>query len=308
MKAAQIRRQHLVSQVLLKQFTMAGLDASGRQLRPVDVRNPERRNKLASTRTCGWADTFVAFDSASAEKLWDSVETRTPAAFEAVRAGTPFANPLHVEALRDLVVLHYVRSHRYHSVYTNAFEAVSTKLRGQLVRQFPEELRREALRQTRLHLDGSGPLTAFAERLIEQSEVTQEFENGKLFRTSIENMFNKVRAEAAKWRLEVLTPESGQFLIGDNPAVSVRTDRKPFSYNMAVGDAHSIVLPISPRHLLALGRDNLVGTIPRAAVNDLNTVQIRAADQYVYMHPQSTRLEAFARDTATRWRTDRTDR
>lgn len=306
-KAAYIRRQHLVSQVLLKQFTTAGPEGSGLQLRPVDVRHPERRNKLASTRTCGWVDTFVAFDSASAEKLWDSVERGAHAAFEAVYAGTPFANPLHVEALRDLVVLHYVRSHRYRSVYTNAFETVSVKLRGQLVRQYPEQLRREALRQTRLHLAGPGSLDAFAERLIEQSEVAQEFENGKLFRTSIEDMFHKVRAAAAKWHLEVLTPESGQFLVGDNPGVSVRTDTKPFSYNMAFNDAHSIVLPISPRHLLALGRENLVGTIPRATVNDLNTVQIRAADQYVYMHPRSTRLETFARVTARRWRADRTD-
>lgn len=308
MKAAQIRRQHLVSQVLLKQFTTAGPEGSGLQLRPIDVRNPERRTKLASTRTCGWADTFVAFDSASAEKLWDSVESRAHAAFEAVRAGTPFADPVHVEALRDLVVLHFVRSYRYRDVYTKAFETVSVKLRGQLIRHYPEQLRREALRQTRLHLDGSGPLGAFAERLIEQSEVAQEFENGKLFRTSIEGMFHKVRTEAAKWRLEVLTPESGQFLVGDNPGVSVRTDTKPFAYSMAFNDAHSIVLPISPRHLLALGRENLVGTIPRATVNDLNTVQIRAAEQYVYMHPRSTRLETFARDTAKRWHTDHANR
>jgi hypothetical protein len=149
----------------------------------------------------------VAFDSVSAEKSWASVERRAHSAFEAVRAGTPFADPLHVEVLRDLVVLHYVRSHRYRDVYTNAFETVSGKLRGQL--------------------DGSGPLSAFAERLIEQSEVTQDFGNGKLFRTSIEGMFNKVRAEAAKRHLEVLTPESGQFLVGDNPGVSVRTDAKP---------------------------------------------------------------------------------
>ncbi|MFI1926285.1 hypothetical protein [Streptomyces sp. NPDC020377] len=194
--------------------------SSGLQLRPVDVRNPERRNKLASTLTCGWADTFVAFDSASAEKLWDSVERGAYAAFEAVYAGTPFADPLHVEALRDLVVLHYVRSHRYRSVYTKAFETVSVKLRSQLVRQYPEQLRREALRQTRLHLAGSGSLGAFAERLIERSEVAQEFENGKLFRTSIEGMFHKVRAAAAKWHLEVLTLESGQLLGMPSPLAS----------------------------------------------------------------------------------------
>ncbi|WP_405475273.1 hypothetical protein [Streptomyces sp. NBC_00009] len=79
-----------------------------------------------------------------------------------MQAGTPFADPLHVEVLRDLVVLHYVRSHRYRGVYTNAFKTVSVNLRSKLIKQYPEQLRREALRQTGLHLTGSpgDPATA----------------------------------------------------------------------------------------------------------------------------------------------------
>lgn len=276
---------------------MLGPKGSGWQLLPFDVWNPERRQKLKGPGACGTSKDFVAFDSASAEDLWGSVETRVPAALAAVKAGTPFADPLHVEVLRDLVVLHYVRSHRYRGVYTSAFETVRVNVRGELIRQYPEHVRREALRQTGLHLPGSGSLGSFAERLIEQSEATQDFGSGKLFRTSIENMLNKVRVMAAKWHLEVLTPESGQFLIGDNPAVTVRTDTTPFSYNMAFGDAHSIVLSIGPRHLLALGPENMVVSIPRAIVNEINTVQIHAADGYVYMHPRSD-LETFARAKA----------
>ncbi|MDG9709372.1 DUF4238 domain-containing protein [Streptomyces sp. DH10] len=307
MAAAQISRQHLVSQVLLRQFTMLDPKGRGWQLQPFDVCNPERRNKLKSPRRCGWVEDFVAFDSASAEDLWGSVETRAPAALAAVQAGTPFADPMHIEALRDLVVLHFVRSHRYRGVYTSAFGTVRVNVRSKLIRQYPEQLRREALRQTGLHLDGSGSLGTFAERLVEQSEVTQDFGSGKLFRTSIENMFNKVRAMASKWHLEVLTAESGQFLIGDNPAVTVRTDATPFSYNMAFGDAHSIVLPIGPRHLLALGPKNTLGSIPRAVVDEINTVQILASDRYVYMHPRSE-LETFARAKARQRQADRVNR
>lgn len=304
-KAARItRQQHVVSKVLLKQFAMNEPDDRGPQVRPVDVHFPERSNKLKSARACGWADNYIAYDSASAEDLWNSVEVRAPAAFKAVHAGTPFADPLHVETLRDLIVLHYVRSHRYRDVYTNAFETVRAKVPSELVERFPEALRREALRQTGLHLAGADALNAFAERLVEQSEVTQDFGSGALFRTSIESMFHKVRAKSANWHLEILRPESGQFLIGDNPALTVRRDTTPWLCNMAIGDAHSIVLPISPRHLLALGRQNIAGTIPRASVNQLNTVQVLAADRYVYMHPRSTRLEAFARETAKRWRPD----
>ncbi|MEU9108762.1 hypothetical protein AB0D54_31410 [Streptomyces xanthophaeus] len=58
-------------------------------------------------------------------------------------------------------------------------------------------------------------------------------------------------------------------------------------YNMAFGDAHAIVLPIGPGHLLAFGAGDLMGSIPKAEVDALNTVQILAADRYVYMHPDS---------------------
>lgn len=291
--AQQTSRQHIISQVLLKQFTMPGTRGCGWQLLPFDLRNPGRVHKLKSTRACGWAENFVAFDSTSAEELWCDVERRTPAAFSAVRAGTPFADPLHVAALRDLVVLHYVRSHHYRDVHADAFERARIGLVGKLISKFPEQLRREALRETGLHLSGPASLGAFAERLIERSEVVRDHESGKLFRASIEDTFYKVRAKASTWRLEVITPESGQFLIGDNPAVTLSVEGNRTTYGMAFGDAQTLVLPIGPKHMLALGPDNLMLTVPQSLVDRLNTVQVHAADRYVYMHPKSD-LEAFA--------------
>ncbi|KMS75900.1 hypothetical protein ACZ91_64390 [Streptomyces regensis] len=90
-----------------------------------------------------------------------SVETRAPAALVAVHAGAPFTDPLHVETLRDLVVLHYVRSHRYRNVHASAFETTRVRLRGELTRRFAERLRREALRRTGLHLASPGSLDVF---------------------------------------------------------------------------------------------------------------------------------------------------
>lgn len=57
---------------------------------------------------------------------------------------------------------------------------------------------------------GPAALGAFAERLIERST-----ESDGLFRTSIEETFHKMRDPASTRRLEVITPETGQFLIGD---------------------------------------------------------------------------------------------
>ncbi|MFF3943149.1 hypothetical protein [Streptomyces phaeofaciens] len=49
--AQQTSRQHLISRVLLKQFTMRAPKGSGWQLLPIDLRNPGRVHKLRSTST-----------------------------------------------------------------------------------------------------------------------------------------------------------------------------------------------------------------------------------------------------------------
>lgn len=297
MTSPRVSRQHLVSQTLLKQFTLQGPRGSGRRLLPVDVVHPERSNKLKSTRACGSVRDFITFDPCSSEKLWGAVEQDVPAALAAVAAGDPFTDPAHGDTLRDLVALHYVRSHRYHKTYFTSFEKVCGDLRHNVVRHHPDRLRSEAQRQTGLHLVGTGGLDAFAQRMIEQSETMQIFTSGELFRSSIESMFNKVRERTRSRNIEVLTPASGQFLIGDNPAVAVRFDTGSFTHGMAFDDAQSVVLPVGPRHLLALGPANTVSSIPKSYVDLMNSVQVLAAHRYVYLHPRSN-LEEFARRVA----------
>ncbi|MEU3862197.1 hypothetical protein AB0F03_33440 [Streptomyces sp. NPDC028722] len=55
---------------------------------------------------------------------------------------------------------------------------------------------------------------------------------------------------------------------------------------MAFGGAHTLILPIGPKHLLVLGPENPMGTSPQVLVDRLNTVQVHAAEHYVYMHRQ----------------------
>jgi hypothetical protein len=242
---------------------------------------------------------FVAVDSPSVEALWGDVERRVPAAFAAVRAGTPFADPLNVDVLRDLVVLHYVRSLHYRDVHTDAVEQVRTRLVANVTSQYPEQLRLEALRETDLYLSGPASLGAFAERLIERSSVMRDRESGKLFRTSIEKTFHQMRDLASTRRLEVITPETGQFLIGDNPALTLSVEGSRTMYGMAFGDAQALVLPIGPRHMLSLGTEDVILTVPQSFVDRLNALQVHAAHRYVYMHPESG-LEPFVERAAQR--------
>ncbi|MFD8710907.1 DUF4238 domain-containing protein [Streptomyces anulatus] len=297
--AQQTSRQHLVSQVLLKEFTMPEPKGSSRQLLPFDLHNPGRVHKRMPTSRCGWVENFVAVDSPSVEALWGDVERRVPAAFAAVHVGTPFADPLHVDVLRDLVVLHYVRSLHYRDVHTDSVERARTRLVAKVISQYPEQLRLEALRETGLYLSGPASLGAFAERLIERSSVMRDRESGKLFRTSIEDTFHKMRDLASTRRLEVITPETGQFLIGDNPALTLSVKGSRTMYGMAFGDARTLLLPIGPRHMLSLGTKDVMLTVPQSFVDRLNAVQVHAAHRYVYMHPESG-LEPFVERAAQR--------
>jgi hypothetical protein len=264
---------------------------------PFDLDHPERHHKRKPVSRCGWVKNFVAFESASAEHLWNGIETRVPTALDAVRHGTPFADSAHAEVLRSLVVLHYVRSYHFREVHLNALEKVRATLRVTLPRDLPGPLYREALRATGLHLTEPEALATYAERLIDQSEVVQDHESGKLFRENIEEMFHKVLQKASMWQVEIHTPESGQFLIGDNAGITIRQDENKTEYGMAFNDATSMVLPIGPRHLVALGPHNKVNTLDAATVAALNTVQVLAARRYVYMHPSSN-LQPFVAKVA----------
>ncbi|GAA4659108.1 hypothetical protein GCM10023347_08060 [Streptomyces chumphonensis] len=268
-----------------------------RQLLPFDLHNPGRVHKRMPTSRCGWVENFVAVDSPSVEALWGDVERRVPAALAAVRAGHPFADPLHVEVLRDLVVLHYVRSLHYRDVHTNSIDRARMRLIAKVIRQYPEQLRLEALREMGLYLSGPAALGAFAERLIERSTIMRDRESGKLFRTSVEDTFHKMRDLASTRRLEVVTPATGQFLIGDNPALTLCVKEGRTIYGMAFGDAQTLILPIGPKCLLSLGPENVTLTVPQTFVDRLNAVQVRAAYRYVYLHPESG-LEPFVERAA----------
>ncbi|WP_260474585.1 DUF4238 domain-containing protein [Streptomyces sp. WAC 05379] len=158
-------RQHLVSQVLLAEFTAPEPKGGSQQLLPFDLHHPGRVHKRMHPRQCGWFENFVAVDSASVEALWGDVERRVPVAIAAVHAGTPLANPRHAATLRDLIVLHFVRSHHYRDMHTASFERARTRLVAKVTRKYPERLRLEALRESGLHLSGPASLGAFAELL-----------------------------------------------------------------------------------------------------------------------------------------------
>ena len=80
----------------------------------------------------------------------------------------------------------------------------------------------------------------------------------------VEDLFGQAREWMSGLGLEILTPASGEFLIGDVPVLTIRHDRTQAGVlgGIALGDANTVIMPLGPHHLAALGTANLAGKLP----------------------------------------------
>ncbi|MFB7248975.1 DUF4238 domain-containing protein [Streptomyces populi] len=299
--SANVRHQHVISQVLLREFATPSKRVSGRHVQPYDLRHPERRLKTRAPRGVAQIENFVPFASASLEDTWGEVERELPDAFAAVKAGDAFNDPHIGTVLRDLIALHYVRSQHYRELFHRLFAETYQEQRRWLLTNGALRLQAAALERTGLYTTGPQGLAARADELLDVMMTT--YRNGSLLRVRIEDNFGKARQLISRSPLEILEPEEGEFLIGDNPALTVRHHDDKLLYSMALGDAHSTVLPIGPRHMLALGPADRYAAAAKADVDRMNVLQIKASRRYVYTRPGSP-LAPMIREVSHHWLAD----
>ncbi|MFC8705846.1 DUF4238 domain-containing protein [Streptomyces anulatus] len=277
--------QHVISQVLLKRFA-APFGSNGLKLVPFNLDHPDRLHKMASPRQCGKVPYFARFASASLEQVWGKLETRIPDAARAVDRGDVFQHEQHVQTLKDLIALHLVRSLNYRNVHERIFTNVYTETRTALLTDRSDLLRLAVLQRSGLHLSGPQGLATAADQIL--SPHLTNFENGADFRARIEGTFAKAKEMISEAGLEILVPATGEFLLGDTPALAIQQSENRTRISVAIGDSTAIVLPFGPRHLL-VGRTprNGMDIATAKTVDFLNQLQIEAAQQRVYIRPNS---------------------
>jgi len=295
--AGHVTGQHLISKVLLKRFAAPSGPHQG-LVCPFRLKYPLARHRLVGPDGCAKVDDFVAWASASAEMLWKETEDRLPDALAAVDAGTLLANEGHMSVIKSAIALHFARSKAAWVIHARAWAKAAEEGRRRWLTENRQLLAHWFYLRKGLYPAGDEALGMFADELMELSLALAG--SGALWRERIESLFLRARAITSAPGLEILTPRgSGEFLIGDVPALTVRADCAGAGVlgGIALAEAQSVFLPLGPRHVAALGKADRIIQLTPGQVAEANARQLSAAIDYVYLRPGSSLMctvRAFA--------------
>lgn len=101
------------------------------------------------------------------------------------------------------------------------------------------------------------------------------------------DLFEDARELARRSGLQIVRPESGEFLIGDSPALTIDAGTRRIGVlgGVPFAQATTVVLPLGPRRAAALHHTNDWSVAPRALVDALNSFQVQKAQSAVYFRP-----------------------
>ncbi len=281
-------RQHLVSQVIIRRFSISGQVVryefgSGR---------PQRRKPT----TCMYSQQFISAAPRAAEKLWQTVEAKLPAALEAVEAGTIMKNPLHVSTVKECIALHLARSKAMQWTRGEAVERAANQLKAELLTSQKPWLIQTFVRRHGFFPAGSQGLELAADEFIR--EARPKVDTPASFWSSVQGYFNQFRTFLAPLELEISVPEpgAGEFLLGDAPALTLRIGSEMGGPRGGVplDQANTVIMPLGPTHMASLGREAARHRLNARQVELTNRVQVLNAFSEVCWRPGSG-LEDFLR-------------
>lgn len=285
--------QHVVFKVILKQFTEPWGRKGELLLASLNVRHPERRIVRGGPARFGKIPNYLRFASSSAEDLWGQTETRLYEPLEAVKRDDELSESEHEATIRDAIALHFIRS-------------IPTAVLHQLAWRERREAARHKWRDNSqmlqwIHVNIFGWWTADPNRLELALDkfygpADELIASDAIFRVSLEDRFQRVRAGFKAFDLKILVSHDREFLIGDVPVLAMREGHGGLGIFDGVGlaNADEVVLPLTPHHVAVLGQGNRSRGATLDEVNRYNTLQVRLAARYVYFQP-ACRLAPFVR-------------
>jgi hypothetical protein len=235
-----IRKQHVVSQVVLTAFAFDG------KVEVEDARRPGRWRSKAPA-AIGYVNDYVRHDSAATEALWQTVETRLRDALDELRSGVlPPRGSAMEAAIRDCIAVHWARS--------KAVSAMSERLWKHVRRDHMQQMARRPDVLAAVFRARTGRTAGPAE-LQETNEWLHagppEIRSGEHFSTRVRYYFERARAMFGDLSMQVCVCGDGveNLLISDCPVVTPSRSRPGLNpeQGVALGDADGAGMPLGPR-------------------------------------------------------------
>jgi Protein of unknown function (DUF4238) len=286
--------QHVVSRVLLDHFAEEVGAKGERKVRILKRERLEAKPTELGPAGCGKFRHFVRFASQSSEEIWARTETRLRAAVNAAHAGTFYDVPEYSDAVRDAIVLHYVRSIPALILHDETWRnRHAAHVQWWMTQRRPVL---ERMHQVRFGWSATSDdaLRMMAEDLI--GSVAGQMDRGIYFRVMVVERFDRYCQMLQNQPVELRRVWDGELLISDVPVMAMRSDHPGTGPRDASGlaDCDELVLPLGPRLLGVLGAGSTFTDIGGADVDRLNAAQVRAAADHLYMR-RSSGLEGFVR-------------
>ncbi|MDQ6884552.1 MAG: DUF4238 domain-containing protein [Candidatus Dormibacteraeota bacterium] len=262
------RKQHLVSQLVLRRFTQAG------QIIRVDLQTGQR--ELRNPASCMYKRGYISANPKEAEELWGTVERRLPPALAALDAGTLFQNQNDVNAIKDCIALHFARSFGLLWTRRTALDRAEAKVRAKILEEDRQFLERQFYLRHHFYPAGSEGLQLAADEFIAEAE--RLIDNPETFSKTVRETFEVVLARFGASELEISSPEhgAGEFLIGDAPALTLRRGSLGGGPHggVPIFEADTVIMPLGPRHLASLSITERVHDLTQDQMTTVNRSQV----------------------------------
>lgn len=274
------RKQHVVSQVLLRRFAVDG------KVEVASLEYPNGPWLKRAPAAVGYVRDFVRADVSAVEQAWAEVEGRLAAAFSEVdQGGIIKAGGAIESALRDCLALHWARSIPIRAAVDQAWLRVRARSFADLEGR-PAVLDRAFQQLTGLHADGPEARAIANEMLHEGPE---ELQSGEHFAERVLFFFECARTKLAATHVAVydLPTIAGDLLLADSPVVTPNRSRTGWRPGqVALDDAVGFAMPIGPRVAISANDAPTRHTVSVAQVDELNQMQKLVADAHVFRRPR----------------------
>lgn len=269
------KRQHTVSQVVLRQFAADSL---------LSLYDGDAQRFIKKGPRAAFHIQFDRYDPFGAEDLWGETEKYLPKMYRALASRTALGNPEVEDLIRKVVALHWARSSAMRAAHKVATEKVKQRSIEGLA-QNPDFLRRAMYRLTGLHASGEQALQWFNEQIHERA-VAESSEEWWSERNAIH--FGEAQKKMAKWEVQIgYAPTASDFIISDAPVVTLKRGHDGVGphQGVALGDAIEICMPLGSNVMVRLGPAPKELDLVVDAVNRYNDLQKRARIRWLGCRP-----------------------